>query len=298
MRFNIHRNTFNLLLLIISIIFNVFSKQVLTEPSENDPFEEEFNKNRETAKQSVKDSVHEKSDVIVVKETKDTVYVLSKYSIDTLRKSVKEKIEGWNHRGFGFSGGFTYGLFVIRMTPVEAYIKSYKTLYPSFKINKLDIKKISYEPFLLSGGMFYIGIGNGLRLGGYGVKGHNFFHDISLSTDSSYIGVQVGFGGLLIEKAVYKKKWNGKAGGIIGGGNMTITHGRNVFLEPAVKSEANFFCLEIHGGMSYSFFSLFHVGLDISMPTFFMHQGFPSYTNDFYTVNAGLVLKIIIGNLG
>ncbi|MGD9200085.1 MAG: hypothetical protein PVI26_00855 [Chitinispirillia bacterium] len=297
MRSNINGNTARLFLVIVSILFEAFSEQVIIEPSEIIALEES-NKNRETSKHSLKDSVHEKSNVIVVKETKDTVYVLSKCSIDTLKNNIKIKIEGWNYKGFGFSGGFSNGLFIIRMTPVEEYIKTYKILHPSFLINKLDIKKISYEAFLLSGGMFYVGIGNGLRLGGYGVKGGKYFHDILLNTDSSKINVQVGFGGLLIEKAVYKKKWNGKAGGIIGGGNMTITHGKNVFIEPAIKNVASFFCLEIHGGISYSFFSLFHLGLDISIPAFFMHQGFPSYTNDFYIVNGGLVLKIIIGNLG
>ena len=297
MRLNIYKNISNLLLILLSMIFQVVSEQLIAEPPENNP-SDESNKNKEISNREVKDSIHNENDVIVVRETKDTVYVLSKSSVDTIRSSVKEKVEGWSYKGFGFSGGFAKGIFALRMTPVEEYVKSYKAVHPSFQINELDIKKISFEPFAMSGGMFYVGIGNGLRLGGYGVKGNKEFRDVALNTDSSVINVQIGFGGLLIEKAVHKKRWNGKAGGIIGGGNMTVTHGRNVFIEPAVKSEASFFCLEVHGGMSYSFFSLFHVGLDMSMPVFFMHQGFPSYTNDFYTVNGGLVLKIIIGNLG
>ena len=64
-------------------------------------------------------------------------------------------------------------------------------------------------------------------------------------------------------------------------------------------AKAEFFVLEAHGACSYTVVpGFFHLGIEASLPAFLSKEGFRGYVNDFYTINPGMKLKFIFGNLG
>lgn len=241
-------------------------------------------------------------DILVVKETKDTVYVLEKSAIKNGDNNFRKRVDDLKKRGYGFAGGPYYGISGINMKPVEKLCE----IDPYLKSKTFYFSKYHYEPFILSGGMGLAGIGNGMRIGGGGAHGSKKLSSAPFQNDSIVIlETKVSYGGFIFEKVFQKNKWNIKGGGLIGGGNYNVSVRRSntVFQEDYFEendntTKARFFCLTPYGGCSYSFFPIFHLGVNISLPVFISTEGFSSATGDFYTMNPALLLKFIFGNLG
>lgn len=255
---------------------------------------------------------HTQKKMIVVKETRDTVFVLDQSSIHDLIKNWQQNIGTLRKRGIGLSGVSTYGAYAISLAPVEELVD--KTPFLSSK--HFDFSRFSYEPFFTKGGAGYIGLGDGFRLGGGGMTGQRTFSSNRFSGDSILVlAVQVNCGGFMVEKAVVSDRWNFTAGGTIGGGSIKVTASEknssswftnadddmesfDDLFEKGNSAEAGFFMVEPHCGASYTFFPFFHVGLNVTLPAFLSVEKFNIYTNDFFTVNPGFSLKLIFGNLG
>jgi len=250
--------------------------------------------------------------LIVVKETEDTVFVLDQSSLHGLIRNWQQNIGSLRKRGIGISGLSSYGAYAISLDPVQELVRH--TPYLSSK--HFSFSRFGYEPFFTKGGSGYIGLGDGFRLGGGGMSGQRTFSSNRFSGDSILVlGVQVNYGGFMVEKAVVSDRWNFIAGGTIGGGSYKVTATEknssswftsadddiqtfDDLFERGNSAKAGFFLFEPHAGASYTFFHFFHVGLNVTLPTFLSIEKFNIYTNDFLTVNPGFYLKLIFGNLG
>jgi hypothetical protein len=213
------------------------------------------------------------------------------------------------------------------MQPVHALINK----YPDLK--RLDFPIDSrYETFILAGGMGYGGVGNGIRLGGGGWGGSKTFgatrtlsvspSDTANQIDSLYkLSVGVGMGGFLLEKAYVIDRLNIMLGGFIGAGAMNIrsyrSEGKKTLFFDAGDEEysdssdterepdfrASFMLTELHGGLTYSMLSWLHLGVDGWCPLFFSSSGFANrfqqpITDGFMSINGGVRIRIVLGNLG
>ncbi len=246
------------------------------------------------------DKPDKKSDIVVVKETKDTVYVLEKSIIEEKMDNVKKKIDIANKKGYGFSGGPLFGILAVNIKPIEKLCR----VDPYLSSKSFSFSQYHYEPFVMSGGMGIAGIGNGVQLGGGGMHGNKKFNSRSYSSDSIIsLDVEVTFGGVIIRKVYQKDKFNLKVSGLLGGGKIKVkvNSANSVFddySDEGKETKARFFCLYPSIGCSYSLFPIFHIGLDVLSPLFISIEGFSARTSDFYTINPGIVLKLIFGNLG
>jgi hypothetical protein len=255
-----------------------------------------------------------RKNLIVVRETEDTVFVFDKSSIRDAVKNWRRNFDVLRQRSIGLSGSSTYGVYAFSLAPVEELIET--DYYLSSK--HFDINHSGYEPFPLSGGMGCIGLGQGFRLGGGGMTGERNFASDKFSGDSIIVlGVQISYGGFMVEKAIVSDRWNFTAGGTIGGGAIKVVAseknssswftsveengGYSDFdetFENGNSIQAGFLFFEPHCGFSYTFFHFFHIGVNASLPTFLSVEKFNIHTNDFLSINPGLYLKLIFGNLG
>ncbi len=243
----------------------------------------------------------------VVKETKDTVFVLrtgdaQKFAHDS-RKAAKKITE----KGFGISGVILQGIHAVSVEPAMELA----TMLTPSRV-RWEINELSYEPFFLSGGMGYIGVGNGVRLGGGGMHGNRSFASNTFGGDSvASLNLDVSFGGFLIEKAIRRRTSTFIGGGYIGSGKMKAELGigdRSQYSHfddddetPSTgEYKTRFLYTEVHGGWTHSLLPILHLGAGISVPLFFSSNGFVPYTSGsgFLTVNPGVHLRIVIGNLG
>jgi len=250
--------------------------------------------------------------LIIVRETPDTVFVLDQSSLSDIVRNWQRNIGLLRHRGIGISGMSTYGAYAFSIAPVEELIRK----DPFLSTKRFSFSRFDYEPFLTSGGIGIIGLGDGLRLGGGGMTGQRNFSCQPFGNDSILeLGVQISYGGFMVEKAVVNDRWNFVAGGTIGGGSIKVSVSEknssswftatdsdlepiNDFNNSGNTTEAGFVLFEPHCGASYTFFHFFHIGLDVSLPAFISVEKFNVYTNDFFTVNPGFYFKLIFGNLG
>ncbi len=257
--------------------------------------------NSDTAVQQAP-GVRKGGNAIVIKETRDTVYVVDASSVREPAGDVRDKVDHFHEKGFGVCGGPLYGLYAVNINPVKRLCEK----DPFLAGKTFHFSHTSYEPFGGVGGMGCIGIGNGFRIGGGGMHARKSFISELFSGDSILsITVHVGYGGFIVAKAAKLRKWNIKGGGIIGGGTMDIkaAYGKSGSAfegdeDEDLKATAHFFSLCPYYGISYSFFRIFHIGADVSLPIFISVDGFSPWVPDFYTVNPGISLKIIFGNLG
>jgi hypothetical protein len=234
---------------------------------------------------------------------RDTVYMVNESQEKPFRERFRNHLDSFKERGYSASGGPAYGFCAVNMKPVKDLIALDPFLYDKqFNFNE----KHNYEMVIMSGGYGYMAFGKGIRIGGGGVHGtiqpYAYYKADSIVT----LSIETSFGGFLFEKAGSQKKWNYCGGGLLGGGSIQVSalRGKKTFFTndfettDANKKKAHFLLLEAHGGVSYSFFPLFHVGLNVSVPAFISPEGFGGFTGDFYTVNPVVVLKILFGNLG
>jgi hypothetical protein len=260
------------------------------------------------AKDSVNTSVvitkNSEGKVLVVKNNADTLF--QETDSRFCHRHMRERLDRSRREGRGIGGGVLFGVGAIETQPLKELIDRVQSLSGrNFGLNTID-----YEAFPLRGGLGYIGVGNGLRLGGGGMSGSRHYISDRFAGDSAVaLEVTVGYGGLLIEKAAAVDHWNLIAGGYIGSGTIKtrvqVLNADNIVLAEnngddakASSTTAQFMYLEIHGAVTYSVARLFHVGAEISLPGFYSAEGFQAFTSDFFTANPTLKLRIVFGNLG
>jgi hypothetical protein len=258
------------------------------------------------ASEQAADEAHGKR-VVVIKENKDTVFILNTTSHSKCVRDVKASLDTIRRKGYGFGGGPLIGVNAINIEPLIDLVDRVQPLAG----REFSFNQYGAEPFLLKGGMGYAGVGNGLRLGGGGMHGSRRFVSAKRAGDTSFVvmDVDVGYGGFMIEKAFVRDRFTMIAGGMIGGGDFEVkaqlvdTSDYSIFSHDELDVDedeitAGFFNLEVHGAMTYTVCPIFHLGLDVSIPVFVSTNGFEPYTADFATVNPGVRVRFIFGNLG
>jgi hypothetical protein len=235
---------------------------------------------------------------------KDTVYVMEKWHHHAFWKEEGAR-KLWREKGYGVGGGFTPAVIGVNTRPLKEIINEMEiTKGRTFNLNSYNC-----EAVYASGGMGYIGVGNGVRIGGGGLSGERFFASDRVTPDTALsLRLKVQYGGFLIEKSVVHRNANFIAGGYIGGGTMTVSARFNqaAGFTPIQQFDArqynsvtaNFFLTEIHGGVTYTVLPWFHIGADASLPVFYSAEGFQGYASSFVTVNPVFRARIIVGNLG
>lgn len=257
---------------------------------------------------------HRDKDVLVVRETSDTVFILNKKNFHAFTRDWKNNFDRLRIKSIGLSGTSGYGISAVATQPIEDFIEN----HPGFRGKRFrDISRYGFEPYIMSGGSGVIGLGEGFRLGGGGMSGERRFFSDPFNDSILVLNTRVSYGGFLIEKATVKDRWNFTYGGTIGGGAIKVVLSEknnsdlfsvdddnstgfydeeDIFKDNGYR--AGFFMLQPHCGFSYTFFTFFHIGGAASLPIFMsMEDGFP-YTDDFVTANPVLQLKFIFGNLG
>ena len=247
------------------------------------------------------------NDIVVLKENLDTVFIFDKSVFRHVARDWRNNIDIFRQRGYGASGSSYHGANAVMTGPVEELAEN----LPSLAGKKFYFSKFGMEPFLMSGGVGFVGLGDGFRLGGGGMSGERKFTSAPFDGDSVLVlNTKVSYGGFLIEKCMLRDKWNLSVGGLIGAGSIkvAITEQDNTFFYGEDENPADFnlkynhqavcFMLEPHCSLTYSIFYFFHLGARISLPTFMSLDKFGVYTNDFFSVNPGLHINLTFGNLG
>ncbi len=245
--------------------------------------------------------------IVVLKESLDTVFIFDKSVFRHVAQDWRNNIDIFRQRGYGASGSSYYGANAIFIRPVEELAEN----LPSLADKKFYFNKFGFEPFLMSGGGGFVGLGDGFRLGGVGMSGERKFLSAPYNGDSVLVlNTKVSYGGFLIEKCILRNNWNLSVGGLLGGASMkvAITEEENTFFfgedDPVVNGDYDYnhraacFMVEPHCGLTYTFFYFFHLGARVSLPMFMSLDKFGVYTNDFFTVNPGFQISLTFGNLG
>lgn len=173
-----------------------------------------------------------------------------------------------------------------------------------------DLTDHDYQPLLVNGTWLYGGLGHGIRVGFGGWGGECFFGSNVTPTDSLMtLRVRAAFGGLMLEKVFLHNKINIITGGVIGAGSIKVTKSyqdADVFgfaawnedLNDGAEAKAKQLGLELHTGMTISLLSWWHLGLDLNGHFLLSVNGFGGSVNSFATVNPGIRLRVVLGNLG
>ncbi|MBN1577332.1 MAG: hypothetical protein JW913_12310 [Chitinispirillaceae bacterium] len=245
---------------------------------------------------AVRSADRSEKDDVILRETLDTVFIFDKRVFKHIARDWRRNIDLFRQRGYGASGSMSYGANAIFIGPVKDLVEH----DPHFSNERFHLNDYGFAPFLMSGGAGYIGFGEGFRLGGGGMSG-TLLSDCS-TNDTVSLSTRVGYGGFLIEKAFINKRWNFSVGGMLGGGAFTVSIIENSLFNWDDRDDegrrAAFFLFEPQAGLSYTFLYFFHVGAGITVPSFMSLDKFGPYTDDFFTVNPGLHIKLIFGNLG
>jgi hypothetical protein len=243
-------------------------------------------------------------DYILLKETKDTVFVVRKREVESIVREVKGKVDSLRHKSIGLGGGPQYGMMAVQTKPVLDYIAGNGLL----RRYKFDISERA-EFFPVNGGLGYIGVGNGMRIGGGGIGGARSFVSAVRDTTVATLKVRVNAGGFLIEKVTVQDRNNYMVGGYIGGGELKLEAGERLIEEKSIfESQADdlqqwsvtaeFIHLELHGGFTHTLLPWFHIGADVSLPLFISVDGFSPYSDDFMTLNPAARMRFMFGNIG
>jgi hypothetical protein len=239
---------------------------------------------------------------------KDTVQILSKESTSAFLKSIRGKKRGGRERGYGGGLGPTPGSYAINLDNIYEPVGYIEDAWDiNFRIND------SYKFFFLMGLTGYGAVGNGIRIGGSFQSG-SITYSVRKDTNIYTLEVTTTFGGLLLEKAILTGSMNWLVGGMAGGAKIELNPYISRNYVPSLTDEydteeyskitASSLLLELHGGFTYTMVRWFHIGLDFSTPLFFSPSGFKSSNGQsfsksgFTTINPGLRIRIILGNIG
>lgn len=243
--------------------------------------------------------------IIVYKEDGDTVFMVRMHRARDAFLFAKNCAGTFTKRGFGVGGGPEEGLFAVDIRPFSDLAGRVAPL----RGKSFPFGSMHYQPFFMSGGLGFIGIGNGLRLGGGGMSGERHFLSRPGSNDSAInFCAKINWGGFLIEKSVMAPAYTYIVGGNIGGGAFDASwtgtgEGYSIFTERKSSDsdkgiKASFGYFEVHGGLTYHVLPFMHLSGDLSVPLLISTDGFAPFTQDFISVCPGLRLRLIFGNLG
>jgi hypothetical protein len=207
-------------------------------------------------------------------------------------------------RHFGFGGGPLPGLSALDVTPVRDLVRMNPYLrdknFPSFDNER-------YHAFFSMGGMGYLCVGNGVRLGGGGISCERYFPSDRFAADSAIsLSVKAEYGGFIMEKAFRYNDCSFFTGMLIGGGSLKVSYSGidgNIFeasdeqceTKYGRESSAQFALFEVHGGITYTLVPFVHVGADLSIPMFYSAAGFNAFTAGFTTVNPAISVRLMLG---
>jgi hypothetical protein len=228
--------------------------------------------------------------------------------------------------GIGGAGGIAPSLQWLDLSPVEDVVKKETDLrqYPfDFKDNG----------FMLIGGMGYGGTRCGASIGGGGWFGYKKFLSISrtvplqdslgniifskgdtVKVDSAaQLHTMIAYGGFLAEKNFSISNFTLSIGGLFGGGALILgkefvsTENSSAFTTTkefdssdiaGSWTAAPLFCFDIHSGISWRISPFMLIGADANLLIFTSNSGFNYNTDSFMTVNPGIRLRVLFGNLG
>jgi hypothetical protein len=254
--------------------------------------------------------------VLLIKSKNDTVIVITdQNNIQKILQNVSNTVKKSRVQGYGGAGGFSNRLVAFNMGPVFDLVRTDSKLKGiSFPTIKNDFRLMS-----MSGGLGYGGLGGGIRIGGGGYGGSlgNYPSEPFLAkpgdTANSVLTLKatMGFGGLLIEKAIVKDNWNVYLGSFIGGGAIEVQkviayEGESTAFSdswPDSKSgeqaSAGFMSTEIHGGATYTIVPWMHIGGDFNVLFYYATSGFGVATSSsFMGITPGIGFRVIFGNIG
>ncbi len=244
-----------------------------------------------------------------IQTNKDTLLVLTNASFKDIIDKATNRVRDSRTRGIGGGAGFSSALVWLDMTPVNEMLKQ----------TDLDTMGILFPkgstPITLFGGMGYGGLGNGIRVGGIGFGGSKLY--TTRKSDTTYtISTGIGYGGLLIERALVVHQFNLLLGGIVGAGGIGVSlnkqQSRYSFgsqpsdiqygIGAGGGAGAGFFLAELHCGFTYSIVSWLHIGgvgaaLGMFSSNGFMKADGTSFGSGFITINPSAQLRIVLGNI-
>lgn len=238
----------------------------------------------------------------------DTVFIFKDSALNHMMgrlKGFNEKIEKSRRQGYGGAGGWTPAFMAVDMKPV----RDLALTDPALRGISFDIGRAGLMTG--SGGLGYGGIGNGVRIGGYGLGGSRSYQSASIAGDSlARLNVDVSYGGFMVEKAFVRGRYNYFIGGMAGGGSYDVTLQKYAADEPSAfalsdngkrgldDANADFMVFGLHGGFTYSFVSWFHAGADAGLLGGYSNEGFGKATGSFFMGAGAVRLRLIWGNLG
>jgi hypothetical protein len=260
------------------------------------------------------DSAKSPEPILLIKSKKDTVIVITdEHNIHKIFQNVSCSVKKSRIQGYGGAGGFSNRLVAFNMDPVVDLVHMDAKLQG---ISFPSLKK-GYKPLTMSGGLGYGGLGNGIRIGGGGYGGSckyvsTPFPRNGTTPDSTVsLKVNIGYGGLLIEKALVKENWNIYLGSFIGGGGVEIRKvtspvGKSSAFSDAwtdptsgERARAAFMSTELHGGATYTIVPWMHIGGDVNALFSYSTSGFDLATsNSFSGFTPGIGFRVIFGNIG
>ncbi len=219
-------------------------------------------------------------------------------------KSINRYTDSMSRRGYGCGGGPMAGVYAVNISPFKDLAARIAPLRgKNFSFGSLD-----YKSYFMSGGMGFVGVGNGLRLGGGGMSGGRHFPSSRFEQDSSVnYSTRITWGGFLIEKLVTNPKYSYIIGGYIGSGTLEadwvgIDNGYSAFSsydnndDDNIKAYFGFF--ELHTGVVYHIARFMHACGDLSIPVLVSSDGFAPWTKEFISISPGIRVRFIFGNLG
>lgn len=226
-------------------------------------------------------------------------------------------------RSDGGAGGISPSITWLDLAPVIEVANKEADLRPY----RFDF---SNDAFPMIGGMGYGGSRCGAKIGGGGWFGYKKFisnsrraaltDSLSLAKNkgdtawvdsSAHLHCMLAYGGFLIEKNIAVGNVTFEVGGLLGGGaiilgkSLIAKENSSVFLDEKDSTEyrgkwaaAPMSCLDIHTGVSYKLSSFMVVGVDANLLMLHSESGFNLATESFFTLNPGVRLRILFGNLG
>jgi hypothetical protein len=225
-----------------------------------------------------------------------------------MMKTINTYVDTMTRRGWGGGGGPMAGIFAVNIKPFVDLANNIKPL----RGYHFSFGELNYKAFFMNGGMGFIGVGNGLRLGGGGMDGVRHFTGKSAANSSTInYKTEISWGGFLIEKLVEREKYALTIGGYIGSGSLKadwveVNENYSAFGDfnatsdygDSAKIKAIFGYFEMHTGIVFHIMRFMHLGGDLSLPVIVSSDGFAPFTKEFISICPGVRLRLIFGNLG
>ncbi len=176
-----------------------------------------------------------------------------------------------------------------------------------YDLNYSDAVQGNYETFFVIGGFGVGGLGDGIRIGGGGYNSKRSYSLSSVSSPDSTkeLEIDIGYGGIVLEKAWNREKAKIVVGTLLGAGSYDVnlkTNNNRIDLDfdnddVDFHSSAAFFAGELRSSATISLTSWFHLGVEGFALLTASSSGF-QYGDGFATFNGGGRLRILFGNLG